>query len=157
MERRETWKPKEKGLRSFKPTFCLPSLSDQCGFHQKMLTSSIQLLGSYLQPSPNLGHCLFSCFWSCDCLNSRVLARSPQESGVECWAAATPWGRWFYRCGGILTSGGKSSARQHSSAWFLRSWPKGFLSLTKEDLYGPAMNSWENKSFSGIWERGQEK
>lgn len=122
-----------------------------------MLTSSIWLLGSYLQPSPNPGHCLFSCFWSCGCPDSRVLAWSPQESGDKCWAAASPWGRWFYGCGGILTSGHKSSARQNSGAWFLPSWPKGFLPPTKEDQYGPAVNRWENKSFGGIWEREDGK
>ena len=122
-----------------------------------MLTRSVRLLGSYLQPSPNLGLYLFSYFWSCDCPNSRVLAWTAQENGYKCWAAATPWGRWIYRCGSILTSGGKSSARQHSSAWFLPSWPKDFLSTTKEDQYGPAVNWWESKSCSGIWEREDRK
>lgn len=43
------------------------------------------------------------------------------------------------------------------SAWFLSSWPKGFLSLIREDWYGSAVNWLENKSFGRIWERGDRK
>lgn len=57
----------------------------------------------------------------------------------------------------MLTSGSESFARQNSSAWFLSSWPMGFLSLIKEDWYGSVVNWLENKPFSRIWERGDRK